>query len=422
MLLARAIALITAANKARTGAPAKATDKAQVVAPIPAGIAAQPLRTTFAVLQAKVTAATVTASQASAAAVAADARAIKAMQMADQLGDNVSSLSGAIRAATLSLYMSGRPTAVPNLRAGDGDAVMAAMIGEQIALSPSGMLAERKRVAANARQDAMAARRIRAEADVDAARAEQARASVASQVAAMRNALATLDTSTARALQAESTSVSQQAGKDLATASSLQFSTAGAIPPPVAAGTVALEWLFSELGKAYVWGGTGPDVFDCSGLTQFVWNKAGIIIPRVAIDQDNYAVPVALSDLLPGDLVFFGADVHHEGMYIGDGLMINAPHTGDVVRVSSMWWSDLIGFGRVYTPGTPIPPHTPIRSAPTTAVVSALGAVPSQTAAPPGAAPVTEPATPTTSTIPGSNPTPPTPPPSSTTSTRSTQR
>ncbi len=124
--------------------------------------------------------------------------------------------------------------------------------------------------------------------------------------------------------------------------------------------SVALAWAFSELGKPYVWAATGPNSFDCSGLTQFVWRKAGVAIPRVAADQYSWTVPVPLSQLLPGDLVFFGTtDIHHVGIYIGDGLMINAPHTGDVVRVSSIWWSDLAGFGRVHASGVPVPQHMP---------------------------------------------------------------
>ena len=92
--------------------------------------------------------------------------------------------------------------------------------------------------------------------------------------------------------------------------------------------------------------------FDCSGLTQYVWRQAGVSIPRVAADQDAWTIPVPLSQLLPGDLVFYGqTDIHHVGIYIGDGLMINAPHTGTVVQVSSIWWSDLAGFGRVHAPG-----------------------------------------------------------------------
>ncbi len=394
VLLARAIALLTATGKVRVAATGLAGK------PIPAQTTGPPLPTTLSALQAEVTADTVTASQASAAAASAAERAATALRVADQLSASATSLGDTLRRATLSLYMNGRPSAVPNVQAGDGDAVMAAVTGMQIALSPKGMLAEGKRVAADAEQAAAQAHRAQADADADATRAHHATTAAAGHVAVMKNELAMLDASSAGALQAESTSVSQQAGKDLATASSLQFPSVGAIPPPVATASVTLTWLFSELGKTYVYGATGPDTFDCSGLTQFVWNKAGVSIPRVAIDQDDYAVPVPLSDVLPGDLVFFGADVHHVGMYIGDGLMINAPHTGDVIRVTSIWWSDLVGFGRVYTPGTPIPPHTPVHTAPTTGVVPTLGAVPSQTAPPPGATPVTEPATPTTTSPP----------------------
>jgi peptidoglycan DL-endopeptidase CwlO len=168
---------------------------------------------------------------------------------------------------------------------------------------------------------------------------------------------------------------------------SLQFTPAKPLPAPVATTPTALTWAFSELGKPYVWGGTGPNSFDCSGLTQFVWRQAGVSIPRVAADQDSWAIPVPLSELLPGDLVFYGrTDIHHVGIYIGAGLMINAPHTGDVVRVSSIWWSDLAGFGRVHAAGTPVPMHpAPTIDKPVVpSVIPTAGPVPSQTQPPPG--------------------------------------
>nr|MDQ6945663.1 NlpC/P60 family protein [Actinomycetota bacterium] len=109
-------------------------------------------------------------------------------------------------------------------------------------------------------------------------------------------------------------------------------------------------------------------------------------------------------------------DIGHMGMYIGGGLMINAPHTGDVVRVSPIWWADLVGFGRVHAPGTPVPTHDPV-GVTVPAVVATLGPVPSQPGPPPGAAPVTEPAPPSTpgptSTTPAPSANPP-PSPSST--------
>jgi cell wall-associated NlpC family hydrolase len=420
---------IPAVDRSITDGQDPAALLAHALALLSAGQKAAPLEAALSGLQANATGDTVNAVQASAAASVADQRAAKAAKTARELGASAVSLDGALRAATLSLYMSGQPAAVPNLSGGDNDAVMAAVIGEQVALSPSGILAERKQAAANAQRAAAEAGTAQAVADADAARAQQATTAAAGQVHVIGAELANLDAASAQALKTEADSVSQQAGQDLASGSALQFIPAAPLPPPVATSTVALTWLFSELGKTYVYGATGPDTFDCSGLTQFVWNKAGVSIPRVAVDQDNYAVPVPLSDLRPGDLVFFGADVHHVGMYIGGGLMINAPQTGDVVRVSPIWWSDLVGFGRVHMPGIPVPSRAPIPANAPAEVNSTLGAVPSQTAPPPGAAPVTEPGAPPTTAPHGPPPTPPPPTttttvahPSTTTSTPSTTR
>lgn len=88
------------------------------------------------------------------------------------------------------------------------------------------------------------------------------------------------------------------------------------------------------LGVPYVWGGTSPRGFDCSGLTQYVYNECGISIPRTAGTQKNVGESVALGELVCGDLIFWGS--HHVGIYIGDGLYIHAPHSGDVVRVAEV--------------------------------------------------------------------------------------
>lgn len=92
------------------------------------------------------------------------------------------------------------------------------------------------------------------------------------------------------------------------------------------------------LGTPYVWGGTSPDGFDCSGLMQYVYKQNGINIGRTTYDQIKEGRAVSRDQLQPGDLVFFGtsSDPHHVGMYIGDGQYLHAPRTGDVVKISSL--------------------------------------------------------------------------------------
>jgi cell wall-associated NlpC family hydrolase len=117
----------------------------------------------------------------------------------------------------------------------------------------------------------------------------------------------------------------------------------------------AVEVALAQLGSPYVWGAEGPSTFDCSGLTSFAYAAAGVTIPRVSRAQfAAYAAsrPVAPTNLRPGDLVFFAdnprapSTIHHVGMYIGKGLMVEAPHTGAVVRTSSIWRPSYAGAVR----------------------------------------------------------------------------
>ncbi|MBY6810912.1 C40 family peptidase [Clostridium botulinum] len=102
------------------------------------------------------------------------------------------------------------------------------------------------------------------------------------------------------------------------------------------------------LGIPYLWGGTTPDGFDCSGLMQYVFNSQGIEIPRVSQDQQSFAEPINLSELKPGDLVFNkSSNSTHVGLYIGDDKYLHAPHTGDVVKISTLSTSNMKYAGRV---------------------------------------------------------------------------
>ena len=105
---------------------------------------------------------------------------------------------------------------------------------------------------------------------------------------------------------------------------------------PNAAAQTAVDTALAHLGAPYVWAGTGPGAFDCSGLTQFAYRAAGISVPHSSRLQSTLGVPVSRADLRPGDLVFFYSPVSHVGMYIGHGQMVHAPTTGSVVKVVSL--------------------------------------------------------------------------------------
>ena len=97
-----------------------------------------------------------------------------------------------------------------------------------------------------------------------------------------------------------------------------------------------LAYAAAKLGDRYIWGATGPDAFDCSGLVLRAWQQAGITLPRTASVQATAGRPVARADLRPGDLVFVYSPVSHIGLYIGGGKMINAANPRTGVRVANV--------------------------------------------------------------------------------------
>jgi cell wall-associated NlpC family hydrolase len=105
------------------------------------------------------------------------------------------------------------------------------------------------------------------------------------------------------------------------------------VPPSPYSGVVGVALRY--LGTQYVWGGAGPGGFDCSGLVAYSYAQVGVSLPHYTGAQWNYGVPVSRNDLEPGDLVFFDG-LGHVGIYIGGGQFVHAPHTGDVVKISSL--------------------------------------------------------------------------------------
>jgi peptidoglycan DL-endopeptidase CwlO len=119
------------------------------------------------------------------------------------------------------------------------------------------------------------------------------------------------------------------------------------IPTANTIGAQALRWALSRRGDPYVWGGAGPDDFDCSGLVMWAYAKVGISLPHFTGAQWNMGIHVSRSQLEPGDLVFFYADIGHVGMYIGNGLMVDAPTFGQDVQVQPVMWDVYVGAVRI---------------------------------------------------------------------------
>jgi cell wall-associated NlpC family hydrolase len=108
----------------------------------------------------------------------------------------------------------------------------------------------------------------------------------------------------------------------------------GGVPGPNSRAGLAVRAALSRLGRPYVWGATGPDRFDCSGLVQWAYAQAGVHLDRTTYDQINDGVPVARSQVRPGDLVFPHAG--HVQLAIGNGMVVEAPHAGANVQISRM--------------------------------------------------------------------------------------
>lgn len=121
------------------------------------------------------------------------------------------------------------------------------------------------------------------------------------------------------------------------------------IVPSGSSGSAIVEYAMQFIGVQYLWGGTSPSGFDCSGLTSYVYRACGISIPRVADDQMHAGTYVPRNQLQPGDLVFFGyGSAYHVGIYVGNDSYLHAPQDGELVKISSMKYRPDYLSGRRY--------------------------------------------------------------------------
>ncbi|MFE3456332.1 C40 family peptidase [Nocardiopsis aegyptia] len=177
--------------------------------------------------------------------------------------------------------------------------------------------------------------------------AEEAEATAAEALEAAESAQEEGET----ALEEQEELVSELAPEPAAASSGGSAETAEAA---AASGDVqaVLDFARAQIGKPYVWGGTGPDSYDCSGLVQAAWAQAGVSLPRTTYDQVNAGTPVSRDELQPGDLLFFYSESapSHVGIYSGDGMMIHGSNPSkplEEVDLASYWDSVFTGAVRV---------------------------------------------------------------------------
>ena len=178
-----------------------------------------------------------------------------------------------------------------------------------------------------------------AEAEARAKAAEQAKEAAAAQAAAKAQAAAAAAPTTTAKRSTAKGAPAGRSGTSTPISSARPVAPAPVVPisAPNGGAGAAIAAAQSVLGTPYRWAGSSPGGFDCSGLTSWAWAHAGVSLPHSSGGQYAATQRVPISQLQPGDLVFYGSPIHHVGLYIGGGQMIHSPHTGDVVRVASIY-------------------------------------------------------------------------------------
>ena len=233
-----------------------------------------------------------------------------------------------------------------------------------VVATATGTAARAAAAAAAAQQAATAARQAAAQVQQDRRQAEAQLAQQRTQVAALDGEHAALLGELAAAEQVSldlvqrreqalaAAATERQAEASRRAALAAQAPSAAPRADDAEAGTdgtdpatdpaAAVRYARAQLGLPYVWGAAGPDTFDCSGLTMRAWERAGVQLPHFAADQYAASQPLGYRQLQPGDLVFWShdgtpQDIYHVALYLGDDQIIEAPRTGTVVKVASLW-------------------------------------------------------------------------------------
>ena len=184
-------------------------------------------------------------------------------------------------------------------------------------------------------QTARAAQHARAAADRAATKAKKTLDTVTVKQAQLTTQIADYKAEYARLTAVQRQVVSRQVA-----GTAVQAPAPAVMAAPVAASSqaaqIAVQTALAQVGKPYVWGASGPNAYDCSGLTMYSYAAAGVALPHSSSAQSGMGIPVSRDQLQPGDLVFFYSPVSHVGMYIGNGQMVHASTSGTPVQVVSL--------------------------------------------------------------------------------------
>ncbi|MEZ0165537.1 C40 family peptidase [Kineococcus sp. LSe6-4] len=354
---AGATAAQVAALQARLAAGQEALDAARTRL----SVAAEDYDEARALLQQR-TAEAVTARAAAQEAAAAYGRARTdlgrvASEQYRGVSDGWSPLATVVTSGDIEDYVNGRAT-LDHLAGGRADVQQEAASAQALARSTAAQAA----AARTAQEDATtradtartAAQQAADAADAVVADTQRQTDALTARLADLQQTSVQLEQQRLAGLEAErqaAAAAAAQAAAQAAARSAGPAATAPRAAAPTAGAGAAVDWALAQLGKPYVWAADGPDSFDCSGLTMRAWGAAGVALPHSSRMQYSGQAPVALGDLAPGDLVFFATDtsnpstIHHVGMVVAPGTMVEAPHTGANVRTSSIYRSGLMALG-----------------------------------------------------------------------------
>ncbi|MCX0246037.1 C40 family peptidase [Streptomyces drozdowiczii] len=226
--------------------------------------------------------------------------------------------------------------------------------GQVIQRLAAGRVAAVQRLgAAEKRADELAkeSRKVLAEQRTLAARKQKDRDTVRTRLKQVEAKIATLTDDQLSEVSGLARKNTDQAQDALVASGALSSSR-----PPTAQGGQAVQYAVRQIGKPYVWGAEGPGSFDCSGLTSQAWASAGRVIPRTSQEQWRQLTRVPMNALRPGDLVVYFPKATHVALYLGNGLVVQAPRPGTSVKVSPVASNPVLGAVR------PDPDSTPLAS------------------------------------------------------------